>query len=374
MVAKSRRRARVPAGFRLAAGGPGAEIEVAGRVPPRPSAFAAVLIPILGALLTLAACQPTQEVHTTEASTASATEKPPQSQVSDRTITVGDIEPEEPVKKIKRFQPLADYLAESLAEFGVQEGRVAIARDIAEMGRFMREGTVDVYFDSAFPALAVQELSGSQVVLRRWKGTDPAYWSTYVALRDSGIEGVEDFVGKVVAFEEPHSTSGFILPAGTLIQRGLALEEVESPQAGPAPDVIRYFFAQDERNTFELVLQGWVAGGGVSNQDYEELPADVKQKIIAFDATITVPRQLVTVSRGLDPKVVGEIVDALMALEETEPGRELLESLKSTKRFDPLPEGSDETLSELRHLMELVADNAAAPQGQSETHEDPLYP
>ena len=83
------------------------------------------------------------------------------------TITLGDIDPDEPAKKINRFQPLADYLARNLGESGIQIGRVVIARDIEEMGQLLRDGSVDVYFDSAFPTLSVQGLSGSEIILRR---------------------------------------------------------------------------------------------------------------------------------------------------------------------------------------------------------------
>ncbi len=82
-------------------------------------------------------------------------------------ITIGDIDPEEPLKKIERFQPLANYLADRLKRYGIEAGRVVIARDIEEMGGFIKDGTVDVFFDSPFPALSVQELSGAEMV-RCW--------------------------------------------------------------------------------------------------------------------------------------------------------------------------------------------------------------
>ena len=72
---------------------------------------------------------------------------------SSRIITLGDIDAEDPIKKLKRFTPLANYLAEHLSDQGVEQGRVVIARDIEEMGLFLRNGTVDVYFDSPFPTI-----------------------------------------------------------------------------------------------------------------------------------------------------------------------------------------------------------------------------
>ncbi len=218
---------------------------------------------------------------------------------NENILTVGDIDPDKPARKVERFQPLAEYLAENLSEFGIKKGQVVIARDMQEMSRFMEDGTVDVYFDSPFPTLRVQSLAGSQTIARRWKQRAPTYWSTYVTLKGNGIDSTADFVGKIVAFEEPHSTSGFVLPAGTLIQMGFTLVEVSSPDATVRPDEIGYFFTRDEENTIELILQGRVAGGGISNQDLEELPTGLKERLTSFERTITVPRQLVSVRPGM---------------------------------------------------------------------------
>ncbi len=273
---------------------------------------------------------------------------------SDQLITLGGIDPDEPTKKLKRFQPLADNLAEHLESLEIQGGQVVIARDIEEMAHFMADGTVDIYFDSAFPSLAVQEISGSEIILRSWKKEDPEYWSIYIALRDKGIGGVEGFLGEVLAFEEPHSTSGFVLPAGTLIQRGYTLRGVDGPDAYVALDEIGYIFSRDEDNTVEFVIQGRVAGGALSNQDYDELGAELQERVVAFDPSMTVPRQLVSVRPGLDAGLVAKVKALLIALDQTDEGRLLLEGLKSTKKFDSLPAGSKSALDELKELMKLV--------------------
>ena len=190
-------------------------------------------------LLLLAACQTNQNFEPVVVPASLSTPFPGQA------ITLGDVEPEEPAKKLKRFQPLADYLADNLREYGIEEGNVVLARDIEEMAGFLRDGTVDVYFDSLFPSLAASDLSGSRVIARRWKQEDPTYWSTFITLRDNGITSAEDLLGKLVAFEEPFSTSGFVLPAGTLIQRGFTLRQVSGPDAPVASDEIGYFFSGD---------------------------------------------------------------------------------------------------------------------------------
>ena len=272
-----------------------------------------------------------------------------------RFIALGDIDPDEPTKKIMRFQPLADYLAGRLGEFGFGEGRVVIARDIDEMSQFLRDGSVDIYFDSPFLTLAVQKLSGSKIILRQWEKGVASYSSTYVALRNGEVNGVEDFVGKVIAFEGPRSTSGFVLPAGTLIQRGYSLREVVGPNADVGTDEIGYFFSRDEENTFQLILDGKVAGGGVSAEDYEELPTELTSEIKSFDRTITVPRQLVSVRPGLDAELVARVGELLISLDQTEEGRQILEGLKQTKKFNLVPIDAKAALRILENMIKLVS-------------------
>ena len=45
----------------------------------------------------------------------------------------------------------------------------------------------------------------------------------------------------------------------------------------------------------------------------------------------------------------------LIGLDQTEEGRQILEGLKKSKKFDPVPADSYDALGELRSLMTLVA-------------------
>ena len=96
-----------------------------------------------------------------------------------------------------------------------------------------------------------------------------------------------------------------------------------------------------------------MAAGGVSNQDYEKLPAELKELIGSFGRTIAVPRQLVTVRAGLEPEIVDRIQQLLIGLEESPEGLELLAALKKTAKFDLLPTEAESALSEFRELMKL---------------------
>ena len=161
-----------------------------------------------------------------------------------RSIIIGDVDPDEPVKKIRRFRPLADYLASQLGEFDIVEGGVIIAQSFEEMGKLLRDGEVDIYFDSLYPAIASQNISGSEFLLRRSKDGVSSYWSTYVVLKERMVDIFDEFLGKIIAFEEPRSTSGYLLPAGNLLKQGYRLKLVEGPSAEVADNEIGYFFRE----------------------------------------------------------------------------------------------------------------------------------
>jgi phosphonate transport system substrate-binding protein len=90
-------------------------------------------IAIVGLMALAVGCQ---SEETATAVGESVVKLPPE-----RIITLGDIDPKDPAKKIARFQPLAEYLAEHLSDQGVTRGRVVIARDIEEMATFLKDGT-----------------------------------------------------------------------------------------------------------------------------------------------------------------------------------------------------------------------------------------
>ena len=57
------------------------------------------------------------------------------------------------------------------------------------------------------------------------------------------------------------------------------LREVDGPAAEVKDNEIGYFFSRDEENTIDMVLRGMVAAGGISNQDFDELPPELSEKL-----------------------------------------------------------------------------------------------
>ena len=97
---------------------------------------------------------------------------------------MGDISLEAEYRR-KRSLAIANYLAENLNQVGNGKGAVKIAPDKETMAQLMSSGSIDLYFDSLYPAMFVIDESGAQALLRRWKDGVAEYYSLFLARQDS---------------------------------------------------------------------------------------------------------------------------------------------------------------------------------------------
>lgn len=271
-------------------------------------------------------------------------------------ITLGDIDPDEPATRVRRIQPLADLLAERLREHGIGRGHVRVARNIQEMAQLMRDGEVDLFLDSPFPILAVNRLANSTNLLLRYAKEDAEYWSVFISRTDSGVRGLDDLKGNVAVFQEPHSTSGFLLPVASLMERGFDMRAVAQLDADVDDSHVGCYFSGDEENTIDMVLGGDALVGVISNQDFREIPEASREQIFILHETASVPRQLVTARPGLDPELTQTIRSALLGLSDAE--REKMAAQDAprgwTWKFAELSDEATATLSDLEAKMGLL--------------------
>jgi phosphonate transport system substrate-binding protein len=241
-----------------------------------------------------------------------------------------------PVGEIKKFWPLASYLVRQLPSEGIEEGKVVVAESIPAMSSFLQTRQVDLYIDSFFPSLAVSRLAGSKLLLRRWKMGKGDYQSVIFTRKDGGISRLEDLKGKVIAFEEPFSSSGYFFPKMVLLETGfrLALKKHETDPV--KSDEVGYIFSRSDSNTIFLVMNGAVAAGAIDDQKYLTLAKNLGSFMIVRE-TVSFPRQIVSYRADLPAKLVTRVREILLNMHHNEEGRKVLGAFESTTKFDEIP-------------------------------------
>lgn len=126
---------------------------------------------------------------------------------------------------------MADYLSAELAGYGIAGVDIRLTDTLEEMRELFRTGEVDLVSETAFGAIELERDGLAQMLLREWKSGVAAYSTVIFARRDSGIAGINDLVGRSLAFEDRGSTSGYLVPRAYLARAGYDLVELDNPRA-----------------------------------------------------------------------------------------------------------------------------------------------
>jgi phosphonate transport system substrate-binding protein len=279
----------------------------------------------------------------------------PEPTVATRTIVLGDIS-DDPAEVIEGTQPLADYLASQLSDYGVTEGQVRVASSTDEMAKLLANGDVDLYFDSTYPATLISDKAGAKIILRRWRFGVEQYQSVIFASVASGVTSIDQLPGHMIAMDAPYSTSGFLLPSVYLIENNLTLTGKKSYGDPVAENEVGFVFSYDDENTLQWVLSGLTDAGVTDDFHFDvDFPKEATAQLVELARTEYTPRQVGVLRSGLDDELVQAIIRVLTTMHETEAGAAALEPFQTTK-FDEFPEGIDRATTRMREMMELVRD------------------
>lgn len=281
------------------------------------------------------------------------TEIPTAASTETHAIVLGDIS-DDPTEVIEGTQPLADYLASQLGDYGITEGQVRIASSTDEMAKLLANGEVDLYFDSTYPATLISDKAGAKIILRRWRFGVEEYQGVIFASVASGITSIDQLPGHMVSMDAPYSTSGFLLPAVHLMENDLTLTGKKSYGDPVADNEIGFVFSYDDTNTLQWVLSGLTDAGVTDDYNFDvAFPEDAKAQLVELARTEYTPRQVVVMRSGLDDTLVQAIVKVLTTMHETEAGKSALKPFQTSK-FDEFPQGIDVATARMREMMQLV--------------------
>jgi phosphonate transport system substrate-binding protein len=240
----------------------------------------------------------------------------------------------------EHFRDLVNYVARKLAPASNIEGKVVVAPTPFELVKLLEQKRVDFYMESVYPTYTINYVhDAGKTLLRRWKGGLAEYQSLIFTKRDSGVRRLDDLRGKTIAFEDPGSTSGYLMAKFFLQRRGFKLAEKKEFDANATPGQIQYFFARSQEKLLDAVLTKRADAGAFSDDDHAQLAAKEKADITVLAQTDRFPRHLVSVRADLPAALAGRLEAILLGMAEDDEGRRILSRTDQTTKFDRLPGG-----------------------------------
>jgi phosphonate transport system substrate-binding protein len=188
----------------------------------------------------------------------------------------------------------------------------------------------DVAAFNTFGYILAHEKYGAEArmtVLRHGLAT---YQSQFIVKADSSIKKIEDLDGKKIAFVEPASTSGYLLPLKTLKEKNITPKET--------------VFAGKHDNVVSMVYQGQVDAGATfysppfKDESGKEVMEDarrlvltqypdVEKKVIILSLSEPITNDPVVFRKEMPEEMKVKIVDAMIGFVATPEGKEAFKAI-----------------------------------------------
>ena len=243
---------------------------------------------------------------------------------------------DDPKAHYDQLKPLLDYVVPRMASVGIRSGRILMARDLQQMGSYLRRGRVDWVTETSGNAVLLERRANARSLLITERDGASRYHSVFFVRRDSPVRSLADLAGRSVAFQSPYSTSAYYLPASALLEAGQRMELLLSPIDKPSPQAVGYLFARTELNITTWVHKRLVDAGVLSNLDWanpQRMPPAFVADFRVVAESQDVPRALVLTRGDLEPKVEARLREVLMEASIDPDAGEALRRFIGTSRF-----------------------------------------
>jgi phosphonate transport system substrate-binding protein len=264
---------------------------------------------------------------------------------------------DDPKQDFARLKPMLDWVVPRLADVGIREGRILMARDNQQMVSYLRRGKVDWLSETAAAAVTWQERAGARLLLLSERGGLSTYQAVLFTRRDSGIASLADLRGRAIAFQNNASTSAYFLPATEILAAGVPLVVLASPSDRPSADVAGFVFARSELNISTWVHKGLVDAGAYGEQDWldlDRMPEAFRRDLVVFHRSPSVPRAMEVVRGDLDPRVAARLREVLLAAPDDPSALPALRAMWNTTRYRDVDPASSAALESFRRGVSRV--------------------
>lgn len=257
-------------------------------------------------------------------------------------------------EELEDFQEIIEFLDAHSEQIGVEGVDMYVAQTRDAMVQSLRNGEVDIYVDSPLIGALIARATGAKPFLRRWKKGVAEYHTLMVVRADSDIDHLADLRGKLVAFDDPFSSSGYLIPKSMLLAQGLETQEILNSRERISDDKVGFIFSNDDNNTVYWIFKGRTDAGAVSPKEFAKFDKKVPGALKILARSIDVPRHVLLHGEHVETATVDALGDFLVAMEQSEEGRAILKKFQKTARFDRFPQGVEATFAPIEQMLDLL--------------------
>lgn len=211
----------------------------------------------------------------------------------------------------------------------------------------------DVAALNSFGYLLAHEKYGAEakmIVLRHGSST---YQAQFIVPVDSKIKKLQDLQGKTIAFVDPSSTSGYLLPMKTLKDRQITPKEFIFMMRHDAVVSKVYRKEVDAGATFySLPREGKI-------EDARRLVLaqypDVEKKVKILELSESIPNDPIVFRKDMPEKMKQEVAEALMKFVKTEDGKK---AFRDTYGVTDLKHTTDAQFEPIRKMLSEIGKSA----------------
>ncbi len=227
----------------------------------------------------------------------------------------------------------------------------AVPADYVTVVESFGSNKADIAVINTFSYLMANKKYGATALLRIVRDNGEAFYRGQIIVRsDSGLDTITDLMSKKIAYVDPSSTSGYILPAALLKKHGIV----------PSDSI----FAKKHDIVVSMVYQKQVDAGATYYSPKDETGQlrdarervvtqypDVFEKIKIIALTEPIPNDPVIFNKSMPEEMKLKIVDAFLKFVSTKAGQESLHRIYNVKKLIPT---TDKDYDGLRKILDDI--------------------
>ncbi|MDO9577190.1 MAG: phosphate/phosphite/phosphonate ABC transporter substrate-binding protein [Candidatus Cloacimonadales bacterium] len=255
-------------------------------------------------------------------------------------------------KIVTSGKAVSDYLTEKTGYYF----KIAVPTSYAAVIEALGTDETDIAWLATFGYILANEKFGAEVALTTVRNGLEKYRGQFLAKAGSGIDSLEDINGKVIAYTDAASTSGYLYPSAILAEKGIKPKEMMF--AGGHPQAILAVY----QGTADVGCTFWSPPDKDGNirdarRAVLETYPDVVEKIVIIGYTDWIPNDTVTFRKEFPPEMREKIVQCLLDFAATAEGHNTLLTLLDIDNF---VRAKDSDYDVVRRTLNILGTNPAA--------------